>query len=129
MTKIITYSLQSNQNNSDAFYKELSHFTDAILPEAYTCFGKTADSFYNYVKDNHTEDCRTKDEYILELVFLGIFLENYLSKARQTQYLPKKVLQLLYLLRKKFLKIKPFIDKLRGVLGYLFLEKQKKTRD
>jgi uncharacterized protein len=125
MTKIITYSLRNNQNNSNTFYNDLGQLTDNIIKKAYGQLGEYVDSFCQFLKKNSSGPIRTHDEYLLELIMAGIFLRNYAGTAVKANYLSKKILKYLYLLRNKSPGLKPFADKWRGFLAYLLLAKKR----
>lgn len=127
MTKSVTYSLVNYQKDSSSFYNELGVFTDSILedpePEVEGC----VEDFMDFVKNNKTEVLRSRNEYLVEFLMIGVYWNNYSGNASLTGSLSKSLLKKLYKQRKRFPKYKAEIDKARGILAYLFLEKNKST--
>lgn len=128
MTKGITYSLTGKQNDSSGFYSELSLFTDLIIRDLNQETEKYLTDFCHFVDENKVEKLRSRNEYLVELLMIGVYWNNYSGKAAKTGSLSKKLLKSLYKQRKKFPKYKPEIDKARGFLAYSFLEKNYKNR-
>jgi len=125
MKNIITYSLRETSYSSDSFYNDLTAFTENILFEASKSLERHSNNYYEYVKTSQHETIRSKDEYLLELIMIGIFWNNYIHKASKTRRLPKIFLKQLYSLRRKSETLKPIIDYFRGYLAYELLIKQK----
>jgi uncharacterized protein len=80
------------------------------------------------VDENKVEKLRSRNEYLVEILMIGVYWNNYSANALKTGSLLKKLLKSLYKQRKKFPKYKPEIDKARGFLAYSFLEKNNKNR-
>ncbi len=127
MSKNLTYTLNNFQGNPDSFYADLSSFTDSILsnPDFETeCY---VNDFRAFIKKERIETLRSQNEYIVEFLMIGIYWQNYSGNASETGNIAKNLLKVLYKQRKKFPQYKAKIDKLRGCLAYLFLEKHKQT--
>lgn len=125
MVRGITYSLINYQQNSGSFYSDLGAFTDSLL----NCMDHEVDiivgDFCDIINENKIELIRSRNEYLVEFLMIGVYWMNYSGNASKTGYLQKRILSKLYAQRKKYPKIKPEIDKVRGYLAYIFLEKQK----
>jgi uncharacterized protein len=128
MAKSITYSLTGNQNDSSGFYSELSLFTDLIIRDLNPETEKYLTDFCHFVDENKVEKLRSRNEYLVELLMIGVYWNNYSGNAVKTGSLSKKLLKVLYKQRKKFPKHKPEIDKVRGFLAYSFLRKNNQKR-
>jgi len=83
------------------------------------------DEYLVYILENKVEVQRSRDEYLLELMMIGTFWQNYFYKAQKSKHLSKVVLKRLYNLRKKNETFKPVIDKIRGYLAYELLDHHK----
>jgi hypothetical protein len=127
MTKNITYSLVNYQKDSGRFYEELGAFTDSILYDPDPEVDGFVANFCDFIKNNKTEILRTRHEYLVEFLMIGLYWYNYSGNALETGNLSKKLLKILYKQRKKFPKYKSEIDKVRGYLAYIFLEKHRRT--
>jgi hypothetical protein len=111
----------NKEDNSDAFYQNLEIFTDIILSRGYASLGNFVDAYYTFVEDHQIEKSRTRSEYLLELIMIGILWRNYISRADKSPKYILSLLQKLYTLRKKYPKIKTQIDGIRGFLTYQFI--------
>jgi hypothetical protein len=120
----VTYSLIEKEQNSGSFYLMLNIFTDLVLDSSATKLGSIVSDYYQWLQNNKIEKLRSKDEYTLELIALGVFWNNYASKALQTNYLSKRAVAWLYKMRGQYPRLKNHLDKLRGILSYSFLEKK-----
>jgi uncharacterized protein len=128
MNAAVTYSLVEKEQNSGSFYIMLNVFTDLVLDSAYIKLGNSIDDYTKWLTNNKIEKVRSKEEYILELITLGIFWNNYASKAIQTNRLSKKIIAGLYKMRKQYPRLKKQLDKLRGFVSYGLLEKRNRFR-
>ena len=127
MPQPVTYNL-SPADDGGNFYKDLHRFTNEVWLAASMQLGTHAEEYYNYIIENNIEAPRTKDEYLLELVITGVLAKNYYAKAQKTNSLSTQLLARLYGWRKQNQTLKPVIDKLRGVLSYVLLNR-KRARD
>jgi uncharacterized protein len=123
----ITYSLKENKSNSNQFYKELNEFTSSMLPEADSLLGADVILFEKFIRSENIENFRSHNEYLLELLSLGIYWKTYINRALSLGHFGYVLLSILYSLRKKSKVLKPYIDKLRGYLSdvYLFNDSNK----
>jgi len=127
MLKSITYSLVNYQKDSGSFYRELSAFTDSILDDLDPEVDSFVRDFCNFIKGNKIELLRSRNEYLVEFLMIGVYWNNYSGNALKTGILSKRFLKKLYKQRKRFPKYKSEIDKVRGYLAYTFLEKHRNT--
>ena len=125
MRKNVTYNLLVNNSDSDAFYRDLRMFTNIVLDEADYNLSTYLNDYYLYIQKTQPENPRSRNEYLLELIMIGIFWRNYIHKAEKTAYLSKVVLQKLYKVRKSSPLLKPAADKVRGYLAYELLNSDK----
>lgn len=123
MPGAITYNLNPAENTAD-FYRDLSAFTRDAWTVASLHLGAHVEEYYGFIVENQLEPARSRDEYLLELVITGILVKNYYSRAGRTSSFSTQFLSGLYRLRKKHQQIKPLIDRIRGVLSYVLLEKK-----
>lgn len=125
MHEPVTYHL-SPPGEANGFYKDLYQFTNEVWVIANFQLADYVAEYYNYIISNRIEPPRSKDEYLLELVITGVLVKNYYAKAQETNKASTKLLDGLYSFRKKHQALKPAIDKLRGVLGYVLLNKKQR---
>lgn len=124
MAKIITYSLKNSSENSDQFYADLALYTDQVLEEAEIHLGIVLDAFLLWLEKNKAEPERTRQEYIFDLLVLGVLWRvNAVQERGSTRWL-QDFLTWLVQIRKKFGLVKSLVDALRGLLGGLFMRRQ-----
>lgn len=99
----ITYSLSNNEDNSDLYYKEISLFSDIVLNKLRSVANLIIYDFIKFIKENNIEECRTREEYMIEFL-------SYLSRLRRENSF-----------------VKYGLDKSRGVLSTIFLSGDKQT--
>jgi hypothetical protein len=75
--EIITYSLRDEQGRSDQYYRDIAAFTGATLREAETHAGLLVTEFRSFLEETGREELRTREEYALELLVLGILSRVY----------------------------------------------------
>lgn len=123
MNNPITYSLRDQDEYSDGFYEHISIFTDEVEQKIDGVFAKTVADFQQFLEKNGIEQVRTKEEYELEVLMIGVFWNVYQKRAMRLQLIPRKCLEHLYRMRKQK-KHKQFADRMRGILMTLFLQKE-----
>ena len=120
--KEITYLLYENNDNSNEFYKKISIYTKNTVKSLKDIFNKYINNYINYIYTNEIESLRSKDEYLLEILMIGVFWNNYINRAINLKTLPQNVLIKLSYLREKE-KVKKIADFNRGILETWFLNK------
>lgn len=118
----ITYDLLGKDDTSDCYYGEISELTDEILNNAVYLY-PAADNLMNYIASRGIEKLRTREEYVYDLISIGVYWNIYGPAAMRSQWEMMKSLAFLYNLRRKYKKIKPQVDKLRGWLSTVFLSR------
>jgi hypothetical protein len=116
MDATITYSLRDGQRRSDAYYPAVAAFTDEILAEADRRMRPLVEAFRA-----GRELPRTSEEYVLELLTLGVLWRVYAGDACRLAGGPRWALTRLARLRERGGCLKAGADVLRGVLAALFL--------
>ena len=110
------YSLSNDQQHSENFYKQLASFTDFVLKMAQPMVGDILKHFQRFVRENELEFLRSRDEYFIEFLALGVYWNTYSGRAPKLSGLKQLILQKLYNSRRNHSHFKSFIDKLRGRL-------------
>lgn len=118
---VVTYSLKENDPSSDIYYRDVDVFTDEVLSEAGIFIGPILKSYETYNAQKGENKVCSKEEYILELLVLGILWKVYSGDALGLGELPRSVLTSLSKLRQERGNMKSGIDFLRGILATLFL--------
>jgi hypothetical protein len=128
MVETITYSLKSQQHNSDQYYRDIAAFTDMVLTHVRSAAGQTLNDFQQHIIDHHLEILRSEPEYILDFLMLGMLYRLYAADAVQLARPPQKLLAWLFRIRQQHRTLKPLIDFLRGFLSGLLLPDGKNTQ-
>lgn len=121
MTETITYSLRGKHPDSEKYYRDIAHFTDQVLKESEGKVRPIAEEFRNRVSTDQLEPPRTVEEYVLELLMLGLFWRIYSKRAIGAPEFPLKMLSTLGEVRETGGLVKAGSDRLRGLLLTLFL--------
>jgi hypothetical protein len=114
--EVITYSLRDGQRRSDAYYPAASAFTDEVLAETDRRMRPLVEAFRA-----GRELPRTAEEYVLELLTLGVLWRVYAGDALDLAGAPRHVLTCLAHIRQRGGCLKAGADVLRGALAALFL--------
>ncbi len=126
--KPITYQLKQNGNDSSPFYNDLEVFTSSILTETKHRFGLVLKNYQHFITSRKIEKLRHHDEYLLELLMLGVFWNQYNNRIRLTNALFLKLFKSLYLLRNKHQRMKPVLDSIRGYFASVVLDKTTESK-
>lgn len=108
------YQIDDTQQHAETFYKDVARTTDIILSGAKDSFSGSVKRYQSYIINSQLEKPRSFDEYLLEIIMIGILWLRYENEAINTPTSATKLLYKLYLLRKNNPDIKSSIDKLRG---------------
>ncbi len=119
---VITYTLRGDDTHSDRYYREVATFADRVLAEGEARVGHLVDACLT----SGCEATRTRGEYILELLTLGVLWRVYASAALALPVLLQQWLAGLEALRERSPRLKPAVDRLRGVLMAFFLRPRRR---
>jgi uncharacterized protein len=112
----ITYSLKAKDGNQGTFYLDVRRVTNIVLMKANDKLRNEVEDYQDFIYRTGAEKCRSYNEYLLELILLGVLWKSNEANARKTSMMTTKVLHQLFLLRKKNARLKPTVDKLRGMM-------------
>lgn len=121
--KPIPYNLKKQENDSSTFYKELETFTTSFLAKSNQEFAFVIQSYCHFITNRKIEKLRHRDEYLLEMLMLGVFWNQYNYRLHSTDAIFLPVFKGLYRLRKKHQRIKAVVDRIRGYLASVVLDK------
>jgi hypothetical protein len=114
--QVITYSLREGAKGSDQYYRDVSAYTDQVVAEGESRFSHLMPTFKSFLSETGREAPRTHPEYYYELLTLGVLWRVYANAALDLGELPRRVLTRLARLREEGERIKPAVDRVRGVL-------------
>lgn len=79
--QIITYSLLRDRECSCSFYQDRSRFTDEMIAQGEQQVGALVDSYLAFLRETSGEAIRTRPEYLLELLVMGVLWRIYGNDA------------------------------------------------
>lgn len=123
----ITYSTLNLKGDNLQFYRDVVRITDEIVLESTPLFEDYIAQYQRFVGKNGIENVRSRNEYLLELIMLGILWRGNESNVKKAPIYITKMLGWLYLVRKRNSTLKPMVDKIRGYLisPFLFYESER----
>jgi uncharacterized protein len=118
------YDLRLGEGTPQQFYGDVAAFSARVVGEIENRAAAALDGYARYVSDTLGEASRSRGEYGLELLTLGMALRIYSGVATAT---PGRVIALardLYGLRHRFPRMKPALDFVRAGLFELFMRRK-----
>jgi len=115
------YDLLQGGPSSDGFYAVLSGFADAAVAAVEQAVGHLLHGYERHVRENLSECPRSRGEYAVELLTLGMAVHCYEGAAGRTAGPVVGFARLLVSVRRRSAIAKPFLDWLRGgIARYIF---------
>jgi len=121
----ITYRLDINGSATATYYPTVAKFTNQVLSKAENSLALIARIYRWYLIKFELETPRTVEEYIFDLLNLGVLWRKYGQTALSVRIAPFRFLARIAEWR-KFSIIKPVIDVIRGYLMSFFLVHSRK---
>jgi hypothetical protein len=110
----LTYQLRDSGGTSAQFYADLRAFTLKVLAYPDTSLTGLADEMY--LLSEHRRKGRSREEYLFELLMLGIFWINYRDTVVATGTFKLHLLKGLHAIRRNCRVLKTPVDRVRGLL-------------
>ena len=117
----ITYELNVGGSAAATYYCDIKSFTDEVLAFAEESIAPVARDYRDFIERYKLEELRTLEEYLYELLNLGVLWRSYGNTALAVRKAPFHGLARLGEWRKTHPRLKPAIDLLRGVTLSFFL--------
>lgn len=117
---MITYNLQKN-DSSDTFYLTLRKFSSELLDYIKPETQELLQNYTKFISGKNEEKLRSTEEYIIEILTLGMFLWRYNGASQNTSSVLVQIMRLLYKLRTGNSHLKRLIDPVRGLISGAFL--------
>jgi hypothetical protein len=118
------YDLRLPGGNSDRYYADVARFADLFLDEAELRTSSLLDGYSRHVREVLREAPRSRGEYAVELLMLGLALQRYGGAAESSPRWAVELTRELLWLRRRSAAIKPLADFFRAVLNSLFLSQE-----
>ncbi len=115
------YDLRLSQGCSDLFFKDAARFCDELIEEMEQGASSILDAYSHHVRLKLCEAPRSRGEYALDLLTLGMALSIYAPKARRAPPWAVAAARELGQLRNHAKWMKPAVDLARGILFREFL--------
>lgn len=114
--KIATYSLKAASDSSDQYYEDVSAFADEVIDRIESQASDILNDFVANVDKTCYEKARSRYEYEVELLMLGVLWNEYIKRAVALKSSSAAILSYLAKLREKNGAAKVFSDFARGIL-------------
>ena len=104
------YDLRRGNRCSDGFFRELDQFADEVVAGIERRASPLLDGYSQHVERFLAESERSRSEYAIEFLMLGMALRRYEGAAQAT---PKSIVDLaqeLFWLRSRSARLKPWVD-------------------
>ena len=124
MENCITYFLRDKSKNSNEYYRFISNFSNEVIEKIEIEANNIIENFINFIKNNSIEELRSREEYELEFLIIGVLWKTYIAKALNADRLSLNLLKLLFNLRTKSKFLRKSVDNLRGRLACKYLLKK-----
>ena len=118
MTRIITYSLKADSDNSDEYHRAIPAFADSWLTQTRPKVLDLVTGFREYCL-NCGEVDRSDAEYIFELLALGVLLREHGGEARRTPGWAERLMRWLADIQNRRPGMESGIKVVRGWLGWI----------
>ncbi|PKP27722.1 MAG: hypothetical protein CVU06_01200 [Bacteroidetes bacterium HGW-Bacteroidetes-22] len=115
--KHITYDLRCGDRDSNTFYLGINRFASEVNAHIEEHLGTTISTMISFVGDKSIEQPRSRAEYAVELLTIGMTWSRYLGAAQRTPLLTTLLLQRLFDIRRANQRLKPMADTLRGLIS------------
>lgn len=115
------YNLRLNQGCSDRYYADAARFTDLLLDEIEMRAGVLLDRCRRHMQEHLREAPRSRGEYALDLLVLGMAFRRYLDVVESSPGWAVELTREFLWLRRRSAALKPFADIARAILNSLFL--------
>ena len=127
MPRIITYSLELENQNSDGYYHSVASFTDHWTPIAVDAMKEAISGFHAYRQKNGVP-VRSDAEYALELLALGVLLQRSRILTSDYPLWSIRLLSLLIRRQQRWPRLEPVIKNVRGLVQGVFIHDQRQDR-
>ena len=117
----LVYDLRLGAADCGGFQQAVAAFSDQLLLATERCAGFVLEDYASYVRAVLREAPRSRGEYCLDLLLLGMALERYMGAAESTPGWVVGLARELYWLRTQAAWCKPLVDLGRGALIRFFL--------
>lgn len=120
--EVITYNLRAGADTSDRYYRDVSALAGRFLALAESRVGDVATAFRD---SREVPEGLSFPEAYLDLLLMGLLLRRYSPQARALLPGAAPVLSSLSRLRQENTRLKPYADRVRGLLAPLLFRRSR----
>ena len=120
----LIYDLRSGRASSDCFYADVHALSSHTVSEVDRRAADALDGYSMYVTSTLREAPRTRGEYALELLTLGMAVRLYEGVAARTPAWVVGVCRELYWMRRRWPRLKPMIDAVRAGIFQVWMRRK-----
>lgn len=117
----VTYSLRAGAGNSNGYYQAIGEVADSFLEKWEHEARSLREHFIEWLREGEREPLRDGREYTFDILTLGVMWRMYGGRVRQVPAPAALLCSALYRLRRRWPRLKPWADDLRGRLMTRFL--------
>jgi uncharacterized protein len=117
----LTYSLRGAGRSSDRYYRDVAILADDMLHLRKHTIEPMLERYMEWIGSEAREPQRSELEYSHDILTLGVMWRLYGGRAQRVPLPVASMLCGMYRFRRRFPKMKPWIDPLRGLLASRFL--------
>jgi hypothetical protein len=117
MTRIITYSLKPDTSDSDGYYRTISAFEDTWMAQTRPEVLDLLTGFHGF-RQSRGEADRSDEEYLFELLALGVHLREHGGEASRMPGWVEYLLQGLVSIQNRYPRTEALVKVLRGFLSW-----------
>jgi len=117
------YDLRVDADSSDAFFPDVAQFAAECVARIESRSGVLLDGYTAHLRDVLAESPRSRAEYALEFLTIGMALRRYEAAAALAPPWAVRLGAILVSLRQRLPRLKPAIDKARAMLSDLWIDR------
>jgi uncharacterized protein len=117
----LTYSLRGAGRSSNRYYRDVAILADEMLHLRKSTIDAMLERYMEWIVTEERETLRSELEYSHDILTLGVMWRLYGGRAQHVPLAVASALCGMYRFRRRYPKMKPWIDPLRGTLASRFL--------
>ncbi|MCQ2968719.1 MAG: DUF116 domain-containing protein [Clostridium sp.] len=123
---MVTYNLKGKEKNSKKYYENAIKISKEIVENIVITGEDFLEDYMKYIVDNKVENLRSREEYCIEILLIGVLMLEYMDNGRAFMNKSVNLYVSLNGFRNSNERFKALVDKLRGILITKTLTKKKK---
>ena len=119
--KAPTYNLLDSNGLSNFYYSKIKTFSDEVVLHIESQTGEIISDYFHFIENNKIESVRSREEYSVELLTIGLLWQRYLGTALNCNRQIINSISFLNKIRKQNNFLKAFADSLKAFLFSKFV--------